>query len=104
MSGLSCGTRDILLQQAQELLSSCGMSSKAQAPKCAGSVVAVHGSLVVALGLSCPAARGIFFPRPGIELASPALEGGFLTTGPPGKSPFNAFFFKKATHAHDSSS
>ena len=25
-------------------------------------------------------------PRPGIELMSPALAGGFLTTGPPGKS------------------
>ena len=24
---------------------------------------------------------------PGIEPASPALEGGFFTTGPPGKSP-----------------
>ena len=35
---------------------------------------------------SCPAARGILVARPGIELASPVLEGGFLTTGPPGKS------------------
>ena len=26
------------------------------------------------------------FPDPGIEPASPALVGGFLTTGPPGKS------------------
>ena len=26
------------------------------------------------------------FLRPGIEAASPALAGGFLTTGPPGKS------------------
>ena len=25
-------------------------------------------------------------PRPGIEPVSPALAGGFLTTGPPGKS------------------
>ena len=24
-------------------------------------------------------------PRPGIELTCPALAGGFLTTGPPGK-------------------
>ena len=44
------------------------------------------GSVVVARGLSCPAACGILFPRPGIELASPALEGGFLTAGRPGKS------------------
>ena len=31
-------------------------------------------------------ACGILFPRPGIEPASPALQDGFLTTGPPGKS------------------
>ena len=36
--------------------------------------------------LSYPAARGILLPRPGIEPMYPALEGGFLTTGPPGKS------------------
>ena len=27
-------------------------------------------------------------PRPGIEPVSPALAGGFLTTGPPGKSSY----------------
>ena len=31
-------------------------------------------------------ACGILVPRPGTELVSPALEGGILTTGPPGKS------------------
>ena len=31
-------------------------------------------------------ACGILAPRPGIEPASPALEGRLLTTGPPGKS------------------
>ena len=36
--------------------------------------------------LSCPKACGILVPRPGIKPASPALAGGFLTTGPPGKS------------------
>ena len=41
-------------------------------------------SLVEARELSCPKACGILFPRPGIE--SPSLEGGFFTTGPPGKS------------------
>ena len=38
-------------------------------------------------GLSCPAAYGILVPWPGIKPASFALEGGFLATGPPGKSP-----------------
>ena len=49
-------------------------------------------SVVTACGLSCPVACGILVPRPGIEPASPALEGGFLTTGPPGKSPGKEFF------------
>ena len=33
-----------------------------------------------------PEACGILAPRPGIEPVSPALEGGFLTTGPSEKS------------------
>ena len=32
-------------------------------------------------------APGILAPQPGIEPMSPALEGKFLTTGPPEKSP-----------------
>ena len=35
------------------------------------------------VGLSCPPPG--HFPDPGIELASPALAGRFLTTEPPGK-------------------
>ena len=53
-------------------------------------VLSIHcgerASLVVVRGLSCPTARGILVPRPGIEPASPVLEGRFFTTGPPGKS------------------
>ena len=47
----------------------------------------------VARGLlsSCCAACGILVPRPGIDPASPALEGRFLTAGPPGKSFLSAF-------------
>ena len=69
------------------------------------SVVVVHGlqsvwavllwptcSVVVALGLSFPVACGILVPRPGIEPTYPALEGGLLTPGPPGKSQFLYFF------------
>ena len=41
---------------------------------------------LAALDLCCGAeACRILVPWPGIELASLALEGGFLTTGPPGK-------------------
>ena len=67
---------------AHGLLSSC----VAWAPERVGSVVARHG-------LSCPVACGILVPRPGIEPAFPALEDGFLTTGPPGKSLDCSFIF-----------
>ena len=71
---LRCGTQASLVAVCR-LLSSCGV----WAPERAGSVV-------VARGLSCPAACGILVPRPGIDPASLALEGGFLTTGQPVKS------------------
>ena len=58
-----------------------------------GSFIAAHGvlsscgvgSVVAAYGLSCPAACGILVTQSGIEPTPPALEGRFLTTGPPGK-------------------
>ena len=43
-------------------------------------------SAVAMYGLSCPAACGFLALRRGIEPMSPALQGGFLTTRPPGKS------------------
>ena len=43
--------------------------------------------VVAACELSYSVACGILVPQPWIKLASPALEGEFLTTGPPGKSP-----------------
>ena len=36
--------------------------------------------------LSLVVAHGILVARPGIKPMCPVLEGGFLTTGPPGKS------------------
>ena len=85
------------LVAAHGLLSSCG----AWAPEHMGSIVAARGlsscgtwalecggSVVAACGLSCPTACEILVPRLGIEAVFPALEGRFLTTGPPGKSPF----------------
>ena len=50
-----------------------------QTPECTGSVVAM-------CRLSCSVACGILVPWPGIEPASPALQGRFFTTGPWGKS------------------
>ena len=43
---------------------------------------------IVARGLNCPIACGILVPQPGIKPVSPALEGGLLSTGPPGKFSF----------------
>ena len=74
-SGLSCGTWGILVAACR--IFRCSMW---------GLSLRHVGALVVAHGLSCPAACGILVPRPGIEPVSPALEGRFLTTGPPGKS------------------
>ena len=51
------------------------------------SLVTVQGLLVVTRGLSsCPVECGNFVPPPEIAPASPALLGGFLSTGSPGKS------------------
>ena len=51
---------------------------------------------LAALGLCCSMpfslACGILVPQPGIKPASPALEGKFLITGPPGMSPFLIVF------------
>ena len=50
-----------------------------------------RSSVVVADGLSCSEACGIF-PDRGSNLWSPTLAGGFLTTGPLGKS-HNSFLY-----------
>ena len=45
-----------------------------------------------AVEIRCPRKCGILVPRPGIELKSPALAGGFLTIGSPGKSSESHFY------------
>ena len=45
-----------------------------------------HGLFSCGTWLSCPTACGVLVSQPGIEPTSPALQGGFLTTGPPQKS------------------
>ena len=47
--------------------------------RCSGSVLAVQR-------LSCSAACGVLVPSREIKPTSPASKGGFLITGPPGKS------------------
>ena len=70
--GLGCDPQALL---GRRLLSSC----RVQAPEHTGLVVGTHT-------LSCPAACEILVPQPEIEPASPALEDGLSTTGPPGMS------------------
>ena len=49
-----------------------------------------HTDLVVTVHvLSCSIACGILVPQPGIKPSSPALQDRFLTSGPPGKSPYS---------------
>ena len=48
-------------------------------------------SLVVTHRLSCSVSCGIWVPWPGIKLASSTLQGGLLTTGPPGMAPQEPF-------------
>ena len=56
---LSCGTRGLFLRH--------------------------EGSPAVVCRLSCPLACGLLVSQTSIKPASPALGGGFLPTGPPGK-------------------
>ena len=56
------------------------------------------GSVVVAHELSRSVARGILVPQPGMKPVSPALQGRFLTTGPPGKPPTNLFHISLPLH------
>ena len=51
------------------------------------------GTLCVVPQLGCSTACGILVSRPGIKAMCPALEGGFIITGPPGKS-LRLIFFK----------
>ena len=79
-SGLYCGRRDRhCIKRNLSLCCTDALVGGVQAPGCSGSVVAV-------LRLNCSAVCGILVPQPGTEPASPALQGRFLTTGPPGKS------------------
>ena len=98
---LRCGARAFSLVVALGLLSSCGVqvfsSLVVARGLCSlwhvGSLIEAANSVVVARGFSCPAACGILVPHPGIEPASPALEGGFFNTGPPGKYLFLYKFY-----------
>ena len=60
---------------------------------CTGSSPQHPTSLAAVHRLGWPTAYGLLVPQPGIKPVSPALEGKFLITGPPGKS-LEMIFFK----------
>ena len=80
--GIFVAAHGLISSCGVQVFSSCGAGSRA----CGLCSLQHAGSLVVTRGLIYPAACGILIPQPGIEPVSPALEGGFFTTGPPGKS------------------
>ena len=51
-------------------------------------------------GLSCLTACRILGPQAGIEPTSPELQGGFLTTGPSGKSLYADFVLSVSPPQH----
>ena len=58
---------------------------------CGARVLGAWASVAAVCGLQSLGRTGFValwnLPGPGIKLVSPALQGGFLTTGPPGKKP-----------------
>ena len=74
-----------LIRLCQVLVVACGISC------CSSWTLRLWymGSMVEARGLSCCVAHGILVSQSGTEPASPALQGGFLTTGLPGTSPLS---------------
>ena len=81
-----CGTWVFSLELWHTGSRACGLCSCS-----AGSLVVPHGLSSCGVRLRCPAACGILVPWPALKPASPALEGRFSTTGPPGKSPLHSF-------------
>ena len=85
--GLNYGIQDLLLHHVRSFGAAFALKLWHT-----GSAVVTHGlqgtqtSVAVTRGLSCSVECGILVPRPEIEPPSPALQGGFLATGPPGKS------------------
>ena len=82
--GLSCGTRDLHCTVQDPPLHCTDSLAAAQWQRCG--VSRARALAVVARGPSFSSACGILVSPRGIELTSPALQGGFLTTGPPRKS------------------
>ena len=59
------------------------------------------GSVVSMRRFNCCPECGILVPNPGIKLMSPALQGRFLTTGPPGESLIYSVFIQQMRIIHN---
>ena len=98
--GLHCSGRAFSSCCEQGLLSGCG----AGAPHCGGLSSWTTGSRVYLISCCCTGAQAELpcsmwdLPEPGIEAVSTALAGGFLATGPPGKSNLPLELRRKAGH------
>ena len=76
----SCGERGLLFVRCADFSLRWLLLLRSMGSRRAGSVVVAHG-------LSCSAACGIF-PDQGLNLCPPHWQARFLTTAPPGKSTF----------------
>ena len=90
VSGVRCGLWDLRGGNAGSLLVARGL------PSCGAWLQCLCVGLVDPLD-----PRRILVPRPGIELLSPALQGRFLTTGPPGKSLNSLHLYHSLLHEGD---
>ena len=62
--------------------------------RCRAQALGAQAQLIVAHRLSCSVARGIFLDQGSKKKVSPALQGGILITGPPGKPHILCFWLK----------
>ena len=94
--GPRCCTRAFSSCSERGLLSRCGVwaSPCSGFPCCRAQALGGVGSVVVGHGFSCSVAWKDL-PGPGSEPVSPALAGGFLTTGPLGRSPRSQFWMNQ---------
>ena len=79
-----CGLSLVVASRDYSLVAIC-RPLIAVASHCRARALGLMGSVIVACGLSCSTACGIFLDQR-LNPWPPALAGEFLTTGPPGRS------------------
>ena len=90
-----CSQQGLLSKLVLGLLTAVAALVGTQAVGLWASEAAASGLQALGWGLSSRLLHGMWdLPKPGVKLVSLALQGGFLASGPPGKSD-NDFYFKK---------